>query len=306
MALHGAVPRRQLPIVAGLLAVISLVVLGAHEEPQFEFTPLDFPGALYTEASGINPEGDVVGLYFGGGAYHGFVLRDGQFASIDFPSAPDGPAVLRTQAGGINSAGDIVGAYRLAGQPGYVWHAFLLTRHGEYQNIDVPDWNGTLATGILPNGTIVGCVHKTNMTTTMHGFVRDPDGGVRVLDKPGTMLYGATPDLTLLVGRYIDTLTLPAQHFGLLVDADGEHYFRVPGSGFTQAWGVNPRGEVVGYYSMNATLSGFLKRGDELTTIAYPDAADSYVLGISADGDIVGGFSDAAGVGHAFVGRRVR
>src|ERR1700739_1845523 len=44
---------------------------------KFNFTKIDVPGSAgYTVPYGINPQGDIVGLYFdGGGLTHGFLLR---------------------------------------------------------------------------------------------------------------------------------------------------------------------------------------------------------------------------------------
>ncbi len=304
MTFHNGMGSRRLLALVGILFVAPLGLAGADSQPQYEFTSFDFPGALQTEATGINPAGDIVGIYQDTAlAVHGFLRRNGEFTSVDYPAADGGPRVVRTQAGGINPQGDIVGAYKLAGESNIVWHSFLLTRHGEYRNIDVPGWTGTVATGILPDGTIVGCVHQTNMNTTMYGFVRDADGDVSVSSYSGTMNYGATPDRSTIVGRYIDVSTPPAQHYGLVLDESGAHHFRVPGSSFTQAWGINPRGEVVGYFTKDGLVRGFVKDGDEFTVISYPDAVQTYALGINASGDIVGGAWDGSRE-HGFVGKR--
>ena len=39
------------------------------------FTTIDVPGAAFTEAAGINPRGDIVGRYFAGGTFHGFLAQ---------------------------------------------------------------------------------------------------------------------------------------------------------------------------------------------------------------------------------------
>jgi hypothetical protein len=39
------------------------------------FTSIDVPGASSTAASGINPEGDIVGTFVVGGTTHGFLAR---------------------------------------------------------------------------------------------------------------------------------------------------------------------------------------------------------------------------------------
>ena len=85
------------------------------------FTTIDFPGAAGTNAWGINNRGEIVGGYQDQGTdgksgsstdtppSHVFLLREGQFKTIDFPgafdTAPDGTK------GGINSLGDIVSYY---------------------------------------------------------------------------------------------------------------------------------------------------------------------------------------------------
>jgi hypothetical protein len=85
------------------------------------FTTIDFPGAAGTNAWGINNRGEIVGGYQDQGTdgksgsstdtppSHVFLLREGQFKTIDFPgalrTAPDG------LKGGINSRGDIVSYY---------------------------------------------------------------------------------------------------------------------------------------------------------------------------------------------------
>ena len=82
-----------------------------------EFTSIDFPGASFTTAQGINPRGDIVGIYTSAGVTHGYLLSGGEFTSIDFPGASS------TFAIGINPRGDIVGYYESAG----VTHGFLLS-----------------------------------------------------------------------------------------------------------------------------------------------------------------------------------
>ncbi|MCI0604421.1 hypothetical protein L0156_15605 [bacterium] len=83
-----------------------------------ELTSIDFPGASFTTANGINPSGDIVGRYIVAGVTHGFLLSGDELTSIDFPGASS------TEAFGINPSGDIVGRYISAG----VTHGFLLSK----------------------------------------------------------------------------------------------------------------------------------------------------------------------------------
>jgi hypothetical protein len=64
---------------------------------------------------GINPAGDLVGLYGAGGTTHGFLLHEGTFTTIDVPGASS------TLAFGINPRDDIVGQYSAGGTN----HGFL-------------------------------------------------------------------------------------------------------------------------------------------------------------------------------------
>jgi probable HAF family extracellular repeat protein len=64
-----------------------------------------------------------------------------------------------------------------------------------------------------------------------------------------------------------------------------------PGATSTQSWGINSRGDIVGYY-VNADKSthGFLLSGGHFTSIDFPGAAVTLVNGINSRGDIVGEF----------------
>ena len=65
-----------------------------------EFTTIDFPGDIRTEANGITAEDDVVGTHADGSAtLHGFRLSEGTLTRIDFPGA------TFTRGLGINSEG---------------------------------------------------------------------------------------------------------------------------------------------------------------------------------------------------------
>ena len=87
-----------------------------------KFTTIDFPGAVETGAdganAGLNSRGDIVGDYCDihtalcisyplNGNVHGFLLREGEFTTIDVPGA------IATSAYGINARGDIAGAFNI-------------------------------------------------------------------------------------------------------------------------------------------------------------------------------------------------
>lgn len=64
------------------------------------YTTLSVPGSIYTEPTGINAAGEIVGEYGGtGGAFQGFLYSGGTYTSLPSGYIPSG----------INNAGQIVG-----------------------------------------------------------------------------------------------------------------------------------------------------------------------------------------------------
>lgn len=117
---------------------------------------------------GINPDGDIVGLYseFGyNGPFHGFLRRyDGTFTAIDVPGA------IGTSANAINPGGQIVGDYTT---PDWIVHGFLLSE-GNYTLFDYPDAVETYPFGISANGWIVGFYFESS--GALHGFLVSREG----------------------------------------------------------------------------------------------------------------------------------
>src|SRR5205085_2168968 len=79
------------------------------------FAAIDVPGAISTQALGINDAGLIVGNFSDGTTVHGFLDAAGSFTTIDVPGASS------TIANGINDAGQIVGFFvDNSGEHGFV------------------------------------------------------------------------------------------------------------------------------------------------------------------------------------------
>lgn len=280
----------------------KLACLGAlagcadRAEPPLDFTRLDVPGSVSTVASGINPSGHIVGWYRDGAAdrMRGFVLRDGAYTPVDYPGA------VLTQLHGIGPDGDIVGSYRMADERKVDFHGFRLTTAGEFIDVRVAGHPNSIAQRILPDGTILGCYHDDDWTTTMRGvtFTRE---GPSVLDVPATMTNGGTPDGRTVVGLVMDSRR------AFIADGGVLSLFDAPGSVRTEAWDINASGTVVGLFEDSTSAThGYLRQGATFTTIDYPGATSTMVFGINAAGDLVGAAKDSAGVQHGFVAKRPR
>jgi probable HAF family extracellular repeat protein len=84
--------------------------------------------------------------------------------------------------------------------------------------------------------------------------------------------------------------------------AGAENHFTLidyPGSTNTQAWGINSRGDIAGYYvGADKNTHGFLLNGVHYTAIDYPGAAVTLVNGINPQGEMVGEFGTTATSAH--------
>jgi probable HAF family extracellular repeat protein len=277
----------------------SVLFLGtAMAQNQPVFSSVDYPGAVLTNAQGINPGGDVVGYYKDAlGNQHGFLLSEGNFTSIDYPG------VISTDVRGISPGGDIVGSYTVApGGPANT-HGYLLSL-GTFTELQYPGHPGMFAQRIAPNGDVYGCYHDTDTAGSMHGMtlMRTARSFMPMgFDAaPASMRNGATPDGSTIVGLYTD-LTTGLTH-GYLVQDGNFQRFDVPGSNLTQAWDINPKEAVVGLFrDTTGKVHGFLLSKGTFTTIDYPSAIATRAFGINPGGDVVGAYVDSSGNTHGFL-----
>jgi uncharacterized membrane protein len=276
-------------------AVLAAGVGAAAQQRTFSYATITFPQASFTVVMGVNPAGDIVGMYRDqSGKTRGFVRRREAFASVDYPDA------VFTQVRGINAAGDVVGAYRLAGEPDANLHGFILNQQGRFTRVDVPGHTSTVAVRLLADSTIVGCFHDADATRGMYGMTL---AGTKVssIDRATSMHMGATPDGKTIVGFFTDTMATR----GYVLEEGILTPFDAPGSTLTSAQDINGFGAIAGFYrDTGGKLHGFVREGVQYTTLDVPGANDTRAMGINADGSVVGSFVDAAGTTHGFVATR--
>lgn len=320
------------PALAIGAALFSTV--GGRAAQSFVITALDVPcstcaGGIMpvTAASGINPAGDVVGMYRDAvGAQHGFVLRNGRLTGVDVPGALAGVSgTLPTAAKGINPSGDIVGQYivpastALPGSPAYCPAAGspacikgFLYRNGRFSTVLFPGHPGAIPQRITPDGDIYGCYHDFDLMGSMFGFVRTrfgfeslaAGGGelANVLRSvPMSMNNGATPGAGTIVGLWTDMMA--GHTHGYVVQDGAFQSYDVPGSKSTSIWDINPAGDFVGAYIDSLGQHGFVQpaNGSAPGSIDYPGAIATAAFGINPEGVIVGQYTDTAKHVHGFV-----
>jgi uncharacterized membrane protein len=108
----------------------TLTTFYAYKVEDGVYALLDLPSyVMWSDARDINRSGEIVGFFVdSANKTHGFLLRKGEFTTIDFPGAD----VVSTQARGINPQGDIVGLYVSKDALGVSHtHGFVATRNKE-------------------------------------------------------------------------------------------------------------------------------------------------------------------------------
>lgn len=290
-------------LLAGLVVASVLLAscaLGPGTSKTFSFTSFDPPGSTETIPFKLNSSGEIVGGYFNGpNVEHAFVLQGGTFTTFDDPNGVGG-----TQAAGINDGSEITGTYydpATGLEPG-----FLRQPDGSFVDIAPPDSTGyTEANGINNSGTIVG--RYFGNTPEFQGF-EFSNGNYTTIDVPGataTSMFGIN-NLGDIVGDYIDASGV--QH-GFLMSNGSVTTIDPPGSTNTNCQGINDSGQIVGSFVLGDVRHGYLFSNGIFTTIDYPGAnpagsgaplSGTDVHGINASGEIVGSYTDSAGVIHGF------
>jgi uncharacterized membrane protein len=278
------------------------------------FTRLDdAPGAPLTVHLAINDRRRVIGFYVDvpnpDATYstsHGFVQdRRGRTVSFDVSGASI------TLPNGINDRGDVVGVSVDGDIPpgtqarhGSV-HGFIRDRRGDIEAFDVPFFRLHAVSDVNNRGQIVGYYDDAGFAGG-GGFLRDRNGSVTDIRYPGAPFTNvhSINDHGQAVGAYIEPGaapnpdgTVPRGAVHGFVWEDGR--FRtldVPGSTYTQAFGINNRGQIVGGYRDSAGRQhGFLREGRRYRTLDVPSGGGNAATGINDRGVVVLPDSRAAG-----------
>jgi probable HAF family extracellular repeat protein len=261
--------------------VLSLAVLLLASVPlalaQGTYTQIDVPGAVYTVGEGIDAAGDIVGWYEDANFnLDGFLLSGGTYNTINPPGS------TFTQLFGINDMGQIVGQANagcggclydiatqtfttisypkanrtlpfainntgtIAGQVVYgsnEIHGFELVG-STYRQISPPRTFLSLVTGITASGTLYG--QGVGKIPNLTFAFSQGKYSLRVIpNAPGAVVNGVNPAGAALVGTYNPSSGVTA---GFLYQTGTLTTLQFPGSSFTEAFGINAAGEVVGLF----------------------------------------------------------
>ncbi len=232
------------------------------------YQTIDYPNSIFTEALGINNNGEIVGVYWDqSGGIHGFMLINGTFSTFDFPGAKS------TDLHAVNSQGWVVGNYGMPdGSAGsFLWDGASFT------NITYPGSGATTVYGINDAGDIVG----TYNATSTDGFLYH-EGVYSLISLPGVQLSQKIHFIEAIginkhgdiAGSYID-------------DKDDFRAFDMKGGNVTtissivaRGFGVNSDEELVGYlFAKDATNRGFAVVAKDPANVALGSAKNPSKVG---------------------------
>lgn len=233
------------------------------------FNPLNVPGSVQTQDTGINAAGLITGFWSDTNLGQG----DNNFGFISMPTGKSrtyilvnnpgtGGAPLVTQVLGINKSDLAVGFYNDANG---VSHAFTYAvQTAKYTTLGVPGATAAGATGINDNGIV--CGFFMNQAQQVEGFTRaaGSSGVVTKFKVPGsnnTQLLGIN-NAGMAVGFYADANNID---HGIVYNAMTGAWTQIDapgGTGGTVLNGLNNKGQAVGFYTdANGNVNGLLVNG---------------------------------------------
>ena len=180
--------------------------------------------------------------------------------------------------------------------PGY------LLDKGRLLGFDIPGATvGATVTGVNDRNQIVGKFNDgtapTGAGAREHGFLRDPRGGFTTIDLPG-----ATGTATARINDRGQIAGVYSQNTGRVGDDPNRRGFLLdhgrliridaPRAVYTQGFGLNDLGQVVGEFQDPDGLHAFRWDRGRFTTLDFPGAVATSALGINNRGQIVGIYFD--------------
>jgi probable HAF family extracellular repeat protein len=321
---------------AGLLALAPLVAAlhtspAGAAPPQLQITDLGtLAGGCCSFAEAVNDRGEVVGTSdVGDTISHAFLWRDGEMTDLGTLGG------LSSVGQDINERGEVVG---FSNPPGtFDLHAFLW-RDGEMTDLGTLGGPDSFATGINDRGDVVGysstAAGETHAFRWRNGTMTDLGGGTTSLayavNNRGAIAGDSDQAPTVWLRGATRSLELPSEaEFGSALDindrGDVAGYGGFP-SGFSinratlwrndvpvdlgtlggansQAFGVNDRGQVVGFADTPTSSQAFLWQRGTMTSLATLAGGSSGATDINNRGQVVGNATSAEGFFHAVLWR---
>jgi hypothetical protein len=265
---------------------LCVSAFGQDTSITYSFQNVNYPGDTFTQLLGINNAGLIAG-YHNVNQNKGFTLNlPNRFTAENFPQS------MMTQVIGVNNSGETSGFYV---DPSNVTHGFY--KNGTaYVGVNFPGsrFNQLLSQNDMGQAAGYYSLSLTNSTPDFP-YIYDENGGeFEVITIPGAVGGAQATGINntqQVCGFFIDQNQV---NHGFLLSFGTFTRLDVPGSTFTQALGLNNRGQVVGVWSPDGgnTLHGWVwTRTAGFQTVDDPSGVGMTVVnGINDNGTLVGFF----------------
>ena len=306
----------------GGFSALSIVLLTAFSFAQSGYAPLNVPGAIATEARGINNTGEIVGFYktvacadydikVPSCPTRGFKYVNGAYVKLIVPNS------VSTAVMGVNDLGDLVGFYTKADgtRHGFIWYHTNVVKTIDYPGTALT----TVPFGINRAGTVVGGlwgIDPSYGTFPNSGWVwvngsfhtmnpTEPGAGA-----PCCWSVNGIANSGVIVGQVFENDFFNAW---FKQGTDEDFFLRFPSGGDTFATGVNSGADVIGYTAegwgawlaknieANEGTSDASEAAPHFTAVKYPNSTTTTPFGLNNVRAVVGTYTDSAGKQHGFL-----
>lgn len=307
-------------ILASLLLPFSTISFAQT----FTYAAINIPGAVATEARGINKNGEVVGFYyttkscvepegevqFPNCFVHGFKIQNGKLIKLMVPNS------VSTAILGVNDRGDLVGFTLLKNGGGS--HAFLWLHTNVVKLLNAPNGGSnsdehTVAFGVNNALTVVGGLWFFSTPQGSGGWVWK-NGEFSVMN-PGETVSGTC--CWSVNGISNNGFLSGTNFFHDFVSAwfksakDVDFY---PLTKDTDGTAVNSNSDVIGYFGSgkgwfaknieaNEGANDATEKKPSFIPVAFPHSKATYPFGLNDQRWVAGTYTDASGVMHGFIAK---
>lgn len=308
-----------------ILALLVISSIPTSLFAQFSYAPVNVPGAVGTEARGINNNGEIVGFYLTTSCVDsyaaptcptkGFKYVNGSYVKLMVPGA------VSTAIMGVNDYGDLVGFYKASNGSthGFIWYHQNVVKTIDYPN---PPQSGltTIPFGINKSGTVVGALWHIGSQYPSYGWVwvngkfsnMDPYESDYPPPAAGSWAVNGISNNGIIVGQVFSHDFNTAW----LKESTDQDFWRLtpPGGGGsdTFATGVNSATDVVGYgyegwFAKNIEQNEGTNDAKEVSPapikIAYPGAFYTAPYALNDKRLVVGTYTTSSNKTHGFLAK---
>ncbi|HZS94053.1 MAG TPA: hypothetical protein VFA78_04600 [Chloroflexota bacterium] len=265
-------------MLAGSIFAASGMSVARASSGGYSFTSYAYPHDTFTQLRSVNNAGRIAG-YHGAKVNKGFtVTLPGTASNENFPRS------AQTQVIGINNLGDTVGFYVDAQG---ITHGFYRNpRRNKWWTVGVPGTSFNQLLGVNDHGSTAG-YYQFGKNNVFQPFTRIAAGAFHLPPIPNAQMTDTNNAGNVTGFQVVSS----SSNRAFVVRGSQVIYFQYPGSTFTQALGLNDKGEVVGTYNDKAgTAHGFTYSlaTRSFHAINVPGSTSTVVNGVNDHGWIVG------------------